>query len=238
MSAAVPLPTPTPIDSHALELASRRLFDRSSSLVGWGTGSVYDYFHRHHPVRLDALVDSDATRWGQLRDGLEITNPQDLTRHAGPDAFVIIYSSFWPEIQQALARIAPLSSLPASAVFADTATRAKVAWAERLHSQALPRRVARTQNAIVVQGPIDASTTPRVLGAMSALYPDSLIVLSTWDDTPAELLAACRPLVDDVVINAPPKEVIAFPHPFIHDFFLGERGQRAMELLREYPFAV
>ena len=207
MSAAVPLPTPTPIDSHALELASRRLFDRSSSLVGWGTGSVYDYFHRHHPVRLDALVDSDATRWGQLRDGLEITNPQDLTRHAGPDAFVIIYSSFWPEIQQALARIAPLSSLPASAVFADTATRAKVAWAERLHSQALPRRVSRTQDAIVVQGPIDASTTPRVLGAMSALYPDSLIVLSTWDDTPAELLAACRPLVDDVVINAPPKPV-------------------------------
>ncbi|HPL80092.1 MAG TPA: ABC transporter ATP-binding protein, partial [Burkholderiaceae bacterium] len=33
-------------------------------------------------------------------------------------------------------------------------------------------------------------------------------------------------------------EVIAFPHPFIHDFFLGERGQRAMELLREYPFTV
>jgi phospholipid/cholesterol/gamma-HCH transport system ATP-binding protein len=32
--------------------------------------------------------------------------------------------------------------------------------------------------------------------------------------------------------------VIAFQHPFIHDFFLGERGQRAMELLREYPFAI
>ena len=32
--------------------------------------------------------------------------------------------------------------------------------------------------------------------------------------------------------------MIAFQHPFIHDFFLGERGQRAMELLREYPFAV
>jgi phospholipid/cholesterol/gamma-HCH transport system ATP-binding protein len=39
-------------------------------------------------------------------------------------------------------------------------------------------------------------------------------------------------------VHGPPKDVIAFPHPFIHDFFLGERGQRAMELLREYPFAV
>jgi phospholipid/cholesterol/gamma-HCH transport system ATP-binding protein len=37
---------------------------------------------------------------------------------------------------------------------------------------------------------------------------------------------------------APPREVIAFQHPFVQDFFLGQRGQRAMELLREYPFAV
>ncbi len=41
-----------------------------------------------------------------------------------------------------------------------------------------------------------------------------------------------------VIVSGPPREVIAFQHPFIHDFFLGERGQRAMELLREYPFAV
>lgn len=202
MSHAVSLPTP--IDSRALELASRRLFDRSSSLVGWGTGSVFDYFHRYHPVRLDALVDSDATRWGQLRNGLEITDPQDLARHAGPDPFVIIYSSFWPEIQQALARIGPTPSLPASAVFADAPTRAKVAWAETLHAEALSRRVTRTHDAIVVQGPIDPDTTPRVLGAMSALFPQSLIVLSTWDDTSADLLAACAPFVDEVVTSRRP----------------------------------
>jgi phospholipid/cholesterol/gamma-HCH transport system ATP-binding protein len=41
-----------------------------------------------------------------------------------------------------------------------------------------------------------------------------------------------------MIVHGAPKDVIAFPHPFIHDFFLGERGQRAMELLREYPFAV
>ena len=41
-----------------------------------------------------------------------------------------------------------------------------------------------------------------------------------------------------LAVNDVPKEVVAFPHPFIHEFFLGERGQRAMELLREYPFTV
>jgi phospholipid/cholesterol/gamma-HCH transport system ATP-binding protein len=34
-----------------------------------------------------------------------------------------------------------------------------------------------------------------------------------------------------VLVSGAPREVIAYPHPFIHDFFLGERGQRAMSLL-------
>jgi phospholipid/cholesterol/gamma-HCH transport system ATP-binding protein len=66
------------------------------------------------------------------------------------------------------------------------------------------------------------------------------VVMVTHDlDTLFELSTRIAVLADKrVIIAAPPKEVIAFQHPFIHDFFLGERGQRAMELLREYPFAV
>jgi phospholipid/cholesterol/gamma-HCH transport system ATP-binding protein len=66
------------------------------------------------------------------------------------------------------------------------------------------------------------------------------VVMVTHDlDTLFELSTRIAVLADRrVIIAAPPKDVIAFQHPFIHDFFLGERGQRAMELLREYPFAV
>ncbi|MBX3585792.1 MAG: ATP-binding cassette domain-containing protein [Ramlibacter sp.] len=66
------------------------------------------------------------------------------------------------------------------------------------------------------------------------------VVMVTHDlDTLFELSTRIAVLADQrVIVNAPPREVIAFPHPFIHHFFLGERGQRAMELLREYPFAV
>ena len=66
------------------------------------------------------------------------------------------------------------------------------------------------------------------------------VVMVTHDlDTLFELSTRIAVLADRrVIVSAPPKEVIAFQHPFIHDFFLGERGQRAMELLREYPFAV
>jgi phospholipid/cholesterol/gamma-HCH transport system ATP-binding protein len=66
------------------------------------------------------------------------------------------------------------------------------------------------------------------------------VVMVTHDlDTLFELSTRIAVLADRrVIIAAAPKDVIAFQHPFIHDFFLGERGQRAMELLREYPFAV
>lgn len=66
------------------------------------------------------------------------------------------------------------------------------------------------------------------------------VVMVTHDlDTLYELSTRVAVLAEQrVIISGSPKEVIAFTHPFIHDFFLGERGQRAMELLREYPFAV
>lgn len=38
-----------------------------------------------------------------------------------------------------------------------------------------------------------------------------------------------------IIVSGTPKEVMAFAHPFIHDFFLGERGQRATVQLREAP---
>jgi phospholipid/cholesterol/gamma-HCH transport system ATP-binding protein len=66
------------------------------------------------------------------------------------------------------------------------------------------------------------------------------VIMVTHDlDTLFELSTRIAVLADQrVIVSGTPKEVIAHPHPFIQDFFLGERGQRAMELLREYPFAI
>lgn len=77
---------------------------------------------------------------------------------------------------------------------------------------------------------------------LRALHRDMglTVVMVTHDlDTLFELSTRIAVLAEQrVIVNDVPKEVVAFPHPFIHEFFLGERGQRAMELLREYPFAV
>jgi phospholipid/cholesterol/gamma-HCH transport system ATP-binding protein len=66
------------------------------------------------------------------------------------------------------------------------------------------------------------------------------VVMVTHDlDTLFELSTRIAVIAEQrVIVAARPREVIAFRHPFIEDFFLGERGQRAMELLREFPFAI
>ncbi len=53
------------IDVHGLDVARARLFDREARIVGWGTGSVFDYFHDLFPVRLDYLIDNDVSRRGR-----------------------------------------------------------------------------------------------------------------------------------------------------------------------------
>ena len=89
---------------------------------------------------------------------------------------------------------------------------------------------------------LDPDSSDAFVALLRSLHRDMAltVIMVTHDlDTLFELSTRIAVLADRrVIIAAPPKEVIAFQHPFIHDFFLGERGQRAMELLREYPFAV
>lgn len=60
------------------------------------------------------------------------------------------------------------------------------------------------------------------------------IVMVTHDlDTIFELSTRVAVVADKhVIVDAPPREVVAFDHPFVHDYFLGGRGHRAMEVLR------
>jgi len=89
---------------------------------------------------------------------------------------------------------------------------------------------------------LDPDSSDGFVGLLRALHRDLAltVVMVTHDlDTLFELSTRIAVLADRrVIVSGKPKDVIAFQHPFVHDFFLGQRGQRAMELLREYPFAV
>jgi phospholipid/cholesterol/gamma-HCH transport system ATP-binding protein len=61
------------------------------------------------------------------------------------------------------------------------------------------------------------------------------VVMVTHDlDTLFDLSSRIAVLADQkVIVNGTAREVIAFDHPFIQTYFLGGRGQRAMEALHE-----
>jgi phospholipid/cholesterol/gamma-HCH transport system ATP-binding protein len=89
---------------------------------------------------------------------------------------------------------------------------------------------------------LDPDSSDAFVRLLRSLHHDLAltVVMVTHDlDTLFELSTRIAVLADQrVIVVGRPREVIAYPHPFIENFFLGERGQRAMELLREYPFAI
>lgn len=161
------------IDARGLDQACACLHSRTARVIGWGSGSVFDYFHGLYPIRLDYLVDNDSTRWGQSRHGISIAPPERLRLEDPSNTVVVIYSSSWTEIQQQLASLGACASLPASAAFADAGTREKLTWADAIAHQPQGGRAPRSHNTIVVQGPVVEGVTTRVLSILTALHPTS-----------------------------------------------------------------
>lgn len=72
-----------------------------------------------------------------------------------------------------------------------------------------------------------------LLGSLHAELGLTVVMVTHDLDTLFALSTRVAVLAEQhVIIAAPVSEVIAFDHPFIRHFFLGERGLRAMEMLR------
>lgn len=193
------------VSGERVAAAQRCLAETSTRIVGWGSGSVFDYFQSTHPARLEYLVDNDASRWGQSRLGIQIEPPARLQAEAGGQVLVIIYSGAWMDILPGLSGLDHVTAIPASALFAGPGELARLQAADALAFAAPGTRSPEGGNAIVVQGPVIPGITRQVLGAMSALHPTTLTVLSTWRDTPVALLDELAPFVDELVVSDLPE---------------------------------
>jgi len=174
--------------------------------VGWGTGSAFEYFHARHPLKLAYSVDNEPTRWGTERSGVPIVGPDTLRSEDPSRTLVVVYSMAWRDILPQLSRMGFQRAVPAGALFgllADPAGRDRLARADALSRRQVTRRPS-PRRAIVVQGPIVPEVTRYALSVTSAQHPRDLIVLSTWRETPEDLLADVAPHVDEIVLNDAP----------------------------------
>jgi phospholipid/cholesterol/gamma-HCH transport system ATP-binding protein len=89
---------------------------------------------------------------------------------------------------------------------------------------------------------LDPDSSDGFVNLLRSLHRDLAltVIMVTHDlDTLYELSTRIAVVADKRIVTVgKPNDVVAFNHPFVQDYFLGERGQRAMELLREYPFAI
>ena len=88
---------------------------------------------------------------------------------------------------------------------------------------------------------LDPDSSDSFVSLLRSLHRDlglTVVMVSHDLDTIFELSTRIAVLADQkVIVHGPPADVIAFDHPFVEHFFRGDRGQRAMALLRDRPAA-
>ncbi|MDR0842525.1 MAG: WavE lipopolysaccharide synthesis family protein, partial [Acidobacteriota bacterium] len=173
-------------------------------LIGWGTGSVFDFYDEHYPLPLRYLIDNDARRHGEQKAGLTIQSSDALTLEDPARTVIVIYSGFWPEISRQIAALGSFQVIPITCLHNREWFQRQIESLNRATAAGIVRR-PRSDNAIVIQGPVAPSETALVCRSFAVNYPDDRIILSTWDDTDAALLAEVRPFIDDLVLSRKPE---------------------------------
>jgi phospholipid/cholesterol/gamma-HCH transport system ATP-binding protein len=86
---------------------------------------------------------------------------------------------------------------------------------------------------------LDPDSADDLCALLRSLHQDLglTVVMVTHDlDTIFALATRVAVLAEQrVIVSGTPQEVMAFEHPFIHDFFQGGRGRRAQTLLHDAP---
>lgn len=172
-------------------------------LVGWGTGSVFDYYDESYPIALSYLIDNDSNRHGRQKAGLKICDPGVLVRENPAKTAIIIYSSFWPEIAKQIMGIGSFIVIPATWLN-HREELIKIDEAKRFAETKTIIRSPSSDNAIVVQGPVTPHETALILRFYAAAYPNDWLILSTWENTDKKLLKEIIPLVDECILNRRP----------------------------------
>lgn len=149
-----------------------------------------------------------------------------------------------------------LATLPEDLILEAALLKLQMVGLDRSHAQKMPadlsggmvKRVALAR-ALIMDPPLllldeptaglDPDRADAFCGLLRSLHQELglTVIMVTHDlDTLFELSSRVAVLANQsVIVSGTPEEVMAFAHPFVREFFLGPRGQRAQALLRRPP---
>src|SRR5262249_10293672 len=97
------------IRSHERSLDRSEPLSRFTTVVGWGTGSLFAARGRLKRGELAFVVDSKEPRWGTSINGIPVRPPSDLSAAAEESTAVVVFSCYFDEISSAIRSIGAFS---------------------------------------------------------------------------------------------------------------------------------
>ncbi len=224
------------------------------SLVG-GSGTGKTVLLRQI-LGLESPLRGSVTVLGQ--SAAELTNVGAASRVGMLFQHGALYSAF-TVLENIAFPLRELKNLPADLVRDTAMVKLQMVGLEPVHAHKMPselsggmiKRVALAR-ALVMDPPLllldeptaglDPDSADDFCTLIRSLHEELRLtaVMVTHDlDTVFQISTRVAVLADKhVIVDAPPREVIAFDHPFVREFFLGGRGLRAVELLNRDTSAV
>lgn len=175
-------------------------------IVGWGCGSVLTGLLPDFPWPITYLVDSDPTFWGTSVYGIPVRTPESLMNEDPDRVLVVVFSSFIGEIERSLQSMGVFESIPASHLLLNDERRTAFLRIADVADSASPITTLETSDrAHVIQGPVVEGVTLAAVRYYRAVSPGTMIILSTWKNTPACLLDELTPWCDSILLLEPPE---------------------------------
>lgn len=185
-------------------------------LIGWGAGYQFENVYPQLDMKLDYTVCVWEIETGQIKEGDTKCGIQvhhaDRLRDENPDnVLIVVFSGKWFDCMRqipAYGRFKVIRAMDEHEESEDMEGALQQFFAGP--PAAAPSHALAGSIGLVVQGQVLAHITPMVLAANRQKFPFATLVLSTWDNTPAALLDACAPYVDEIVTSPLPARPGAF----------------------------
>ncbi|CAO3363715.1 hypothetical protein [Azospirillum palustre] len=184
-----------------LEEVYRGIATGRLKLIGWGASGSFKMAYAACPLRVSYLIDRSPALWGQSVWGLPVRSPSTLQSEDPEKVVVLIYSAFLygEEILAELEALGPYRAIfPYTPLLAERFVRTLT---DGIDPTLIRKPAARSDRAILVQGPVLEGITAPLLRFYASRHPHDRLSLSTWSSTSGNQLDAVAGLVDDLVLS-------------------------------------
>lgn len=179
-----------------------KVFDNDyKKVVAWGTGSFFKELYKSIPYKYNYIIDNDPEKWGKNYEGIPIYSPEKLLEENSQQVLIVVFSVFFQDILEQIKSMGDYKAVIANEAFTDIEYKQALDEIELSTKSVSLRRNPNSRNAILLQGATNKETI-QIAKYYAHIYKDDFIILSTWENTPEDIIEGINPYVDYIILNS------------------------------------